>query len=127
MSESTNLEKILRDLPPEFLSSIPELLGDTAAVVSDLPVPDKKTGISRDVATAVSLIKQLEKTKVSSGLAKWFSETSEYPIEATPKHIAFFAAGKDYPERLFLAANRVRKTICGTYETTIHATNLYPT
>lgn len=127
MSEPTNLEKILRDLPPEFLSSIPELLGDAAAVVSDLPVPDKKTGISRDVATAVSLIKQLERTKVSSGLAKWFSETSEYPIEATPKHIAFFAAGKEYPERLFLAANRVGKTICGAYEATVHATGLYPT
>jgi phage terminase large subunit-like protein len=42
------------------------------------------------------------------------------------KHLEFFAAGRDYTERLFLAANRVGKTIVGAYESTCHLTGLYP-
>jgi phage terminase large subunit-like protein len=42
------------------------------------------------------------------------------------KHIAFFAAGATYPERLFMAANRVGKTEAGAYETVCHATGRYP-
>lgn len=43
-----------------------------------------------------------------------------------PKHLEFFAAGKTYRERCFLAANRVGKTICGAYETSVHLTGRYP-
>lgn len=43
-----------------------------------------------------------------------------------PKHLDFFAAGKDHSFRLFLAANRVGKTFAGAYETMLHATGDYP-
>jgi phage terminase large subunit-like protein len=43
-----------------------------------------------------------------------------------PKHLEFFAAGASYRERCFLAANRVGKTTCGSYEVTCHLTGLYP-
>ena len=44
-----------------------------------------------------------------------------------PKHMAFFAAGKDYRARCFLAANRVGKTMgAGGFETACHLTGLYP-
>lgn len=43
-----------------------------------------------------------------------------------PKHMEFFAAGLTYRQRLFLAANRVGKTIAGSYEMTCHLTGLYP-
>jgi phage terminase large subunit-like protein len=42
------------------------------------------------------------------------------------KHIEFFAAGGEYKERLFMAANRVGKSESGAYETTLHLTGLYP-
>lgn len=43
-----------------------------------------------------------------------------------PKHLEHFAAGKDYPQRLFMAANQVGKSTAGGYETTAHLTGLYP-
>lgn len=42
------------------------------------------------------------------------------------KHMAFFKAGATFRERLFMAGNRVGKTISGAYETGIHATGRYP-
>lgn len=43
-----------------------------------------------------------------------------------PKHMEFFEDGATYRERLFMAANRVGKTIAGAYEMTCHLTGLYP-
>ena len=40
--------------------------------------------------------------------------------------MAHFAAGAEHRERLFLAANRVGKTVAGAYETALHLTGLYP-
>jgi phage terminase large subunit-like protein len=42
------------------------------------------------------------------------------------KHITFFDAGAKYPERLFMAANRVGKTDAGAFEVTAHTTGRYP-
>jgi phage terminase large subunit-like protein len=44
-----------------------------------------------------------------------------------PKHLEFFRAGATHRERLFLAANRIGKTITGCYEDTLHLTGLYDT
>jgi phage terminase large subunit-like protein len=46
--------------------------------------------------------------------------------ELYPKHLAFFAAGKEYRERMLMAANRIGKSTVGAYETTVHATGRYP-
>lgn len=35
-----------------------------------------------------------------------------------PKHMEFFEAGATYKERLFMAANRVGKTVAGAFEVT---------
>lgn len=43
------------------------------------------------------------------------------------KHMAFYEAGLNFNFRLFLAANRSGKTISGLFETTCHATGIYPT
>jgi phage terminase large subunit-like protein len=48
-----------------------------------------------------------------------------YARDYYTKHLEFFRAGKDYTERLLLAANRVGKTECGAYEMTSHLTGLY--
>ena len=49
-----------------------------------------------------------------------------YARDRYPKHIEFFEAGANYRERCFLAANRVGKTTCGSYELICHLTGLYP-
>lgn len=43
-----------------------------------------------------------------------------------PKHMEFFAAGTKYNERLFMAANRVGKTVAGGYELVRHGMGNYP-
>lgn len=43
-----------------------------------------------------------------------------------PKHLEFFGAGKAYRERCFMAANRVGKTVSGSYESAVHLTGFYP-
>jgi len=42
------------------------------------------------------------------------------------KHLEHFKAGAAYRERLFMAANRVGKTIAGAYEIALHLTGQYP-
>jgi phage terminase large subunit-like protein len=42
------------------------------------------------------------------------------------KHMEFFKAGAKYRERLFIAANRVGKTVVGGSELSYHTTGLYP-
>lgn len=43
-----------------------------------------------------------------------------------PKHCEFFDAGREYKLRLFMAANRIGKTLAAAYELTCHITGLYP-
>lgn len=59
-------------------------------------------------------------------LGNWFPETGPFRRELYPKHMEFFAAGKEHRERLMMAANRVGKTVCGSFESVLHATGLYP-
>lgn len=59
-------------------------------------------------------------------LRKRFVPGTPFSIEAYPKHQAFFNAGADHRERLFMAANRVGKSDGGSYEVACHATGEYP-
>lgn len=43
-----------------------------------------------------------------------------------PKHIEFFNSGKDYKFRLFMAANRIGKTLAASFELACHLTGNYP-
>lgn len=57
----------------------------------------------------------------------YYPETGPLRRELYPKHMAFFAAGLSYRERLMLAANRVGKTEgVGVYELVLHLTGEYP-
>lgn len=55
-----------------------------------------------------------------------FPEFGPLRRELYPKHLEHFAAGLKYRERLFLAANRIGKTVAGAVETTFHLTGKYP-
>lgn len=58
--------------------------------------------------------------------AELFPDEGMYRRDLYPRHIEFFAAGKSKRERLFMAANRVGKSVAGGFETTAHLTGLYP-
>lgn len=55
-----------------------------------------------------------------------FPDTGPYRRALYPKHTAFFAAGAQYRERLFIAGNRVGKSLAACYEVVCHLTGQYP-
>lgn len=73
------------------------------------------------------MLEERQRRRSLSRLFGYYPDEGEYRRELYPKHLAFFAAGRDYRERLAMAANRVGKTEgMGGYETTLHLTGLYP-
>jgi phage terminase large subunit-like protein len=72
------------------------------------------------------MVSEYEKRLVNAGTEKWFMPGSPYGIEVCHKHRAFFDAGGEFSERIFLASNRTGKSIAGAYETACHLTGEYP-
>lgn len=73
----------------------------------------------------LQLLEAYEKLEPYSGTAKWF-KPGPYSIDNCPKHKLFFELGSMYPERFFMAANRVGKSIGGAFEMACHLTGIYP-
>jgi phage terminase large subunit-like protein len=69
---------------------------------------------------------EAEKRRRRSAFLTLFPDAGPHRRELYPKHLDFFGAGADYDERLFMAANRVGKTVAGAFETTCHLTGDYP-
>ena len=61
-----------------------------------------------------------------SNLFKLYPDEGPFRRELYVKHLAFFAAGKIHQDRMFLAANRIGKTLACLFEDTLHLTGLYP-
>lgn len=92
-------------------------------------VPEKDSGKEQELGRLVklsSLLQQYELATQEAGINKWFVPGTPFGIENCPKHRAFFRAGADYNERLFLAGNRCGKSVAGAYEAACHATGIYP-
>lgn len=92
-------------------------------------------GLSLSGLAGLSLSEKLELLTLLEARERLSSRRKFYELfpdegprrrELYPKHIQFFAAGLEHSERLFMAANRVGKTVNGAYETTCHLTGLYP-
>lgn len=56
----------------------------------------------------------------------YFPDEGPLRRELYSKHIEFMDAGSKYRERLFIAGNKIGKTLAGAYETTTHALGIYP-
>lgn len=101
-------------------------------VISDLEImkaeapAQSKQGLVRDLFKLNKIMETYEKKLMEAGTAKWFVPGTPFSIDNCPRHKAFFAAGKNYNERLFLAGNRVGKTVSGAIEAAFHATGDYP-
>ena len=92
------------------------------AVSGDL----KKTQEIAELQKLADMLDKYELASQESGIYKWFVPGTPFGIENCHKHRAFFDAGADYNERLFLAANRIGKSVSGAFESACHATGLYP-
>lgn len=113
-----DFEESLKTLEDGIVDSQSNLIQQTLASVSI------KNSDTRSFAKLLELVKQVEALERERGTAKWFEDP--YPITTLPKHEAFFKAGATYPERLFMAGNRVGKSLCGAFELSCHLTGEYP-
>lgn len=78
-------------------------------------------------AELVRLLEEKERRKTVGGhLAKFFPDSGPLAAEHYPKHMRFFGSGGSLRERIFMAANRVGKTVAGAYEMACHLTGQYP-
>lgn len=91
-----------------------------------VPVSASKGSEMEELIRLSSYFEQLEGAGKEAGTNKWFVPGTPYGIEHCHKHRAFFEAGALYNERLFLAANRIGKSVSGAFESACHATGIYP-
>lgn len=73
-----------------------------------------------------NLLEEKARRKKYNAFDTLFPDTGPLRRELYVKHLAFFDAGVEHRERLFMAGNRVGKTIAGGYEATCHLTGVYP-
>lgn len=115
------------DLSQEFLDSLKDMVADTEAedaIRRTLPVPDTSKQDVRSIQRLLDHVQMIEKMERERGTAKWFVDP--YPIESLPKHKVFFDASADYNEILFMAGNRVGKSVSGAFALSCHLTGDYP-
>ena len=79
------------------------------------------------MAELANLLKEVQRRSSRRKLSTYYPDEGPLRRELYKKHLEFFAAGRQYRERLLLAANRVGKTEgVGGYEVTLHLTGNYP-
>ena len=87
---------------------------------------DSKKSAARKIYEVTKLLEVYERKLAEAGTTKWFVDGTTTDISNCPRHRAFFKAGAIYHERLFMAGNRVGKSVSGAYETACHLTGIYP-
>lgn len=91
-----------------------------------VPKSDRKGSEMEELLRLSAYLEQLDNAGHEAGIHKWFVPGTPFGIEQCHKHRAFFEAGAVYNERLFLAANRIGKSVSGAFESACHATGIYP-
>lgn len=69
---------------------------------------------------------EIQRRHDTNKIAFLFPDEGPLRRELYPKQLEFFRIGVNYQERCLMAANRVGKTVCGAFETTLHLTGDYP-
>lgn len=103
------------------LESLPENFNELTGKLRD-----PKRHEAEELLQIVRLLNQYEESTRTAGVNRWFVPGTPFGIDKLHKHRAFFEAGRDYGERLFMAANRTGKTVAGAFEASLHATGDYP-
>lgn len=74
----------------------------------------------------LKLLEEKAKRLAQNKISTLFPENGRLSRHEYKKHMEFFEAGAKWRERLFIAANRVGKTVVGGTETVYHLTGNYP-
>lgn len=77
-------------------------------------------------AELVAITDEIVRRQGMRYLETLFQESGPLRRELYPKHLEFFGLGKTYRERVFLAGNRVGKTVAAGSEWAYHLTGMYP-
>ena len=115
------------DFTKDFLESLEGLdgMGDASEEIrASLPTIRNTKQDARSIQKLIDLVQQIERMEKEKGTEKWFE--SPYHISTLPKHKAFFDATSAYNEVLFLAGNRVGKSVAGAYALSCWLTGIYP-
>lgn len=107
------------------------------AGVLDQDVDLKRTAINAAIAAMtreeleeyIEIQTELGQRSRRNAMAQYFTDSGESTATARenyPKQIEFFDSGRDYKFRLFMAANRIGKTLAAAFELTCHLTGNYP-
>ena len=86
------------------------------------PTSPSQTNSSANPSEALQVLNH----RLVNRFDSFFLPKGRFSLSLYPKHLEFFSAGRIYKERLFMAANRIGKTVSGAYETTCHLTGIYP-
>jgi len=77
--------------------------------------------------TLLTLLAEKQRRRETNKINLYYPDEGILARKHYAKHLQFFKAGAKYPERCIMAANRVGKSEgIGAYETTLHATGIYP-
>jgi phage terminase large subunit-like protein len=90
--------------------------------------PTSSPALPKQIPSIAELERE-QRRRQTNKLDRMFPAETEgdfYGRDLYAKHLAFFAAGATYKERLFMAANRIGKSEAGAFETSLHLTGDYP-
>jgi phage terminase large subunit-like protein len=96
---------------------------DMEAAVSQRP---GNTASYAEKVALLEILREAEEREKFKGHFSLFPDEGIYSYDKYPKHMEFFEAGALHRERIFMAANRVGKSLSGAYEMTCHLTGMYP-
>lgn len=79
-----------------------------------------------DAQWELVLRRELARRDCRRAFFRMFPDEGPLRRELYPRHLEFMRLGATHPTRCFMAANRVGKTQCGSFEMTCHLTGRYP-
>lgn len=106
--------------------SIAVALEQSIALEQDIAQRQGNTMSHAEKIALLDMMNEYELRQQYQGHTAYFVDEGPYSYDKYPKHMAFMTAGAVHRERIFMAANRVGKSITGGYELTCHLTGLYP-
>lgn len=69
---------------------------------------------------------ELDRRKRENLIKALYPDDGDLSRDKYPKHMAFFAAGREHNERAFMGGNRTGKSTCISFEGACHAIGWYP-
>ena len=106
--------------------TLARLVEESADLEGAVSIRAGNTASYSEKIAILEILREAEERLKFKGHFTLFPDEGPYSYDKYPKHMEFFAAGRIHRERVFMAANRVGKSLSGGYEMTCHLTGMYP-